>query len=122
MTNPTITRGTTAIAGHPDGFLVDGDALDGSSLTDRARKMIGTDSELLTAARTWLGSPLEPVDPPLASVRVTLLTDRLYAAEPVTSKDWYLGLLAGKIRSTPRRPCRRPNRPTSCRVEESRAP
>jgi hypothetical protein len=81
MTNLTITvrpGGTTTIASHPDGFPVDGDALRGSSLTDRARKLIGTDPQLLTAARTWLGAPLTPNEPPLTPVHVTRLVDRLY--------------------------------------------
>lgn len=81
MTNPTITvrpGGTTIITGHPDGFPVDGDALHGISLADRARKMIGTDPALLDAAVTWLGGPADPNDPPLTPVHVTRLVDRLY--------------------------------------------
>lgn len=81
--------GATAIAGHPEGFPVDGDALHGSALADRARKLIGTDEALLAAARTWLGAPLHPADTPLTSVHVTRLIERLYvggAARFVTDR------------------------------------
>lgn len=70
--------GATAIAGHPEGFPVDGDALHGERLSDRARKLIGTDEELLAAARGWLGAPLHPSDTPLTPVHVTRLVERLY--------------------------------------------
>ena len=70
--------GTTAITGHPDGFPVDGDALHGEALSDRARRLIGTDDDLLAAARTWLGAPLHPAERPLTSVHVTRLIERLY--------------------------------------------
>lgn len=70
--------GATAVTGHPDGFPVDGDALHRGALGDRARKLIGTDEELLTAARTWLGAPLHPTDAPLTPVHVTRLIERLY--------------------------------------------
>lgn len=43
--------GTAAIAGCPAGFPVDGEGL-----SDLARRLIGTDEELLAAARGWLGA------------------------------------------------------------------
>jgi hypothetical protein len=81
MRNLMITvreSGATTIAGYPDGFPVDGDALHRGTLSDRARKLIGTDEDLLTAARTWLGAPLNPNDRPLTPVHVTRLIERLY--------------------------------------------
>lgn len=70
--------GTTEIPGHPDGFPVDGDAIHGDALGDRARKLIGTDDSLLAEARTWLGAPLNPNDRPLTPVHVTRLIEKLY--------------------------------------------
>jgi hypothetical protein len=81
--------GATAITGHPDGFPVDGDALHGDALGDRARRLIGTDEDLLAAARAWLGAPLNPTDTPLTPVHVTRLIELLYtggAARFVTDR------------------------------------
>jgi hypothetical protein len=55
----TITvrpNGTTLIAGHPEGFPVDGDALvRGKKQDNRAKDILVADEALLGAARDWLG-------------------------------------------------------------------
>lgn len=71
---------TTAIDGRPDGFPVDGDALhDRTELRKRAEERIVSDPDLLAAARTWLGSPLDPADPPLTPAQVASHITTLFA-------------------------------------------
>lgn len=70
---------TTAIEGRRE-FPVDGDALhDRTALRKRAEARIAGDTALLTAARTWLGGPLDPSDPPLTPAQVARSISSFYA-------------------------------------------
>ena len=71
---------TTAINSHPAGFPVDGDALhDHTALRKRAENRSAADPDLLATARTWLGSPLHPSDPPLTPAQVAGRISALFA-------------------------------------------
>jgi hypothetical protein len=71
---------TTVIESHPAGFPVDGDALhDSAEKRKRAENRIAADQDLLAAARTWLGSPLHPSDPPLTAAQVAQRISTLFA-------------------------------------------
>lgn len=71
---------TTVIDSHPEGFPVDGDALhDHTALRKRAENLIVSDPDLLANARAWLGSPLDPSDPPLTSAQAAQLITKLFA-------------------------------------------
>lgn len=70
---------TTVIDTHPAGFPVDGDALhDRTALRKRAEALIVSDPDLLATARTWLGSPLHPSDPPLTPAQVAKSISTLF--------------------------------------------
>ena len=70
---------TTVIDGRPEGFPVDGDALHNhAELRKRAEHRIVSDPDLLAAARTWLGSPLDPTDPPLTPAQVAGHISKLF--------------------------------------------
>lgn len=70
---------TTVITSHPAGFPVDGDALhDHAALRRRAEHLISSDQDLLATARTWLGSPLHPSDPPLTPAQVAQHINTLF--------------------------------------------
>lgn len=71
---------TTVIDSHPGGFPVDGDALhDHTALRKRAEARIVSDPAMLATARTWLGSPLDPSDPPFTPAQAAQLITKLFA-------------------------------------------